>query len=150
MKFKLFNLLAVCLATSGGLALSQAAFGHSVERHLNVEQVQHLVCVKEGQHLLCDIEKSGKHDTESAYQGPVKEVKAPLDLKSSTVNVVSQGLSPAQQKSIANILLGIGYVIPCSTCLGMFLYDKYCAYRSAVLKEQLEILERVWKQTAQQ
>jgi hypothetical protein len=32
IKFRLFNLLTVCLATSGLLAPGQAAFGHSVKQ----------------------------------------------------------------------------------------------------------------------
>jgi hypothetical protein len=72
-----------------------------------------------------------------------------VDPKPSSANVVPQVLSPAQQKSIANIALWIGYLLPCGACLGIFLYDKYSAYRSAILKEQIEMLERLWKQTHQ-
>jgi hypothetical protein len=149
MKFKLFNLTLVCLATLGGLAPDQAAFAQGVEQQINPEQAQHLICVKEGQHLLCDIKKSGERQQQSAHQGVVKEAKAPVSLKSSTVNGVPQLLSPAQQTLIANILLGIGYLLPCGVCLGIFLYDKYYAYRSAVLKEQIEFLERLWQQSTQ-
>jgi hypothetical protein len=149
MKLKVFNLLALCFVTSGSLTPSQAAFGHSVERQINVEQAQHLISVKEEHNLLRDIEKSGERASESAQQQAVKEVKATEKLKSSTVNDVPQLLSPAQQKSIANIALWIGYLVPCGACLGIFLYDKYCAYRSALLKEQIDMLERLWKQTSQ-
>jgi hypothetical protein len=149
MKFKLFNLLALYLATLGGLAASQPAFGHSVERQLNGEQRQPLICVKDGQHLLCDIDKSGASDSHSAHQRAVKEVKAAVDIKSSTVNFAPQILSPAQQKSIADILLWFGYLLPFGTCLGILLYDKYCAYRSARLNQQIEMLESLWKQTSQ-
>lgn len=173
MKFKLFNLTLVCLASLGGLALSQVAFAQSVERQINPEQAQHLICVKEGQHLLCDIKKSGERDSlrdsdstlrepqggtssplkyasrELPHQGTVKDAKAAVNLKSSTVNAVPPLLSPAQQTSIANILLWFGYLLPCGVCLGIFLYDKYCAYRSALLKQQIEILERMWQQSTQ-
>ena len=145
MKFKFFNLLLICLATSGGLAPSQATFAQSVERQINVEQPQHLVRVKEGQHLLYDRNR----ESQSVNQATVKEVKAVVDPKPSSANVVPQVLSPAQQKSIANIALWIGYLLPCGACLGIFLYDKYSAYRSAILKEQIEMLERLWKQTHQ-
>jgi hypothetical protein len=108
-----------------------------------------LISVKEEHNLLRDIEKSGERASESAQQQAVKEVKATEKLKSSTVNDVPQLLSPAQQKSIANIALWIGYLVPCGACLGIFLYDKYYAYRSALLKEQIDMLERLWKQTSQ-
>src|SRR3712207_1333790 len=115
MKFKLISLLAVTVATLGGLAVSQSAFGHSVEQQTNLEQVQHLVCVKERQHLLCNIDKSGERNSESAHAVAVKEGKATLDLNSSSVNVVPQLLSSEQHKSIANIVIWIGYFVLFST-----------------------------------
>jgi hypothetical protein len=146
MKFKLFNLLAVGVATLGGLAASQSAFGHSVEQQKNLEQVQYLVCVKERGHSLCDIDKSGERNSESARAVAVKQGKAALDLNSSNVNVVPQLLNPEQQKSIANIVLWFGYLVPFSACLGIFLYDKYGDYRSTILNKQIEMLETLWKQ----
>jgi hypothetical protein len=146
MKFKLFNLLTVCLATSGLLAPAQAALADSVERQMNVEEAQHLVCVKEAQHWLCEVEKSGERDSESApNQGAVKEAKATESLKSSALTVVPPLLTPAQQGTIANILLWFSYLLPCGLGLGIFLYDKYCVYRAAVLSEQIETLERLWQ-----
>ncbi len=149
MKFKLCNLTLVCLATLGGLASSQAAFAQAVEQQINPEQTEHLICVKEGQHLLCDIQKNEEREQQSAHRGAVKEAKAAVPLKTSTDNVVPQLLSPAQQRLMANILLGIGYLLPCGVCLGIFLYDKYRTYRCALLKQQIEILERMWQQSTQ-
>ncbi len=145
MKFKIFNLLTVFLATSGLLAPAKAAVvGSSVEQQMNVEKT-HLVCVKQGQHLLCDVEGSGERDRqESPNQEVVKSAKATQSLKSSTVNVVP--LSPAAQGTISNILLGFIYLfLPVGLGLGIFLYDKYCVYRDAVLHEQIEILEKLWQ-----
>jgi hypothetical protein len=150
IKSKLFNLLTVCLATSGLLAPAQAAFGNSTEGQIKLEQAQHLVCVKQGEHLLCDVEKSSEPDQESRRQlATVNERQATDTLKSSTVTVVPQLLSPAEQGSIANLLIWIGYLLPCGLALGIFLYDKYSAYRSAILHEQIERLERLWKQSTQ-
>ena len=128
---------------------SKAALSHSVEQQGNLEQAQHLVCRKEGEHFLCNVEKRGELDRELANQEAVKRIQSSDKLKSATANVVPQLLSSDQQRVIVNILLGIGFFIPCGTLLGIFLYDKYCAYRSAVLKEQIELLERLWKQTSQ-
>jgi len=152
MKFKLFNILTICLATSGLLALATATFGQNVGRKINVESAQPLVCVKEEQHLLCDVEKSRQPDKkEAGNQAAVKLAQVPVPLKSSTVTAVGQLLSPAQQKTIANMILGFSYlVLPCGLALGIFLYDKYFVYRSAVLNEQIEFLERLWKQSTEQ
>ncbi|GAC1476960.1 MAG: hypothetical protein NVS2B14_18750 [Chamaesiphon sp.] len=142
IKSKLFNLMTVCLATSGLLAPTQAAFGHSMERQISLEQAQHLACVKEGQHFLCNVEPQGivnhvvvNHD--SKYVSP------------SRLNIVLPLPTPAQQKSIANILLWLGYILPCGICLGIFLYDRYCATRTAALQQQIEVLEKLWKQSTQ-
>ena len=168
IKITLFNLLTVCLATSGWLASGSAAWGEGVERQINVEEAQHLIGVKEGNHLLCDVETSSQikslgHSPAAnapSYantsqkslpsQGVVGEAKANESLASSTLTVMPQLLNPAQQGSIANILLGVGYLLPCGICLGIFVYDKYCAYRVTVLNKQIESLEKVWEQSTQQ
>ena len=149
MKLKLFNFIAVCLATSGLLALPLAAFGNSPDEPNNPEQTQQKLCVKQGELLLCNVEKSRQRDRESVRnQVTVNEPQAPDSLQSSKINVVPDFLSPEQQNSIANIILGIGYLIPCCTFLGIFLYDKYCDYHSAKLKGKIEMLERLWQQTS--
>ncbi len=105
MKFKLFNLLTVFLATSGLLTPAQAAVvDHSLERQI-----------------------------------------ATQSYKSSPVTVVPPLVSPAQQKSIADILLVLIYfVLPGGLVLGMFLYDKYYIYRAGVIQEQIDLLERLY------
>jgi uncharacterized membrane protein len=61
---------------------------------------------------------------------------------------VPQLLTPTQQGAIANFLLGFAYVgLPVGFCLSIFLHDRYYAYRSAILKQQVEILERLWEQS---
>jgi hypothetical protein len=150
MKFKLFNLIAVCLVTSGLLALPLAAFGNSAEEPNNPEQTQQKLCVKQGELLLCNVEKSRQRDRESVKtQVTINKPQAPDSLQSSKINVVPELLSPAQQDSIANIVLWIGYLIPCCTFLGIFLYDQYCDYHSAKLNGQIEMLERLWQKTSQ-
>ncbi|GAC1492885.1 MAG: hypothetical protein NVS2B14_05780 [Chamaesiphon sp.] len=131
IKAKFFNLITVCLATSGLLAPAQVAFGYSTERQINLEQAQHLACVKEGQHLLCNVEPQG------AVVSP------------SSIDIVLPLPNPAQQKSIANILLWFSYILPCGICLGIFLYDRYCATRTAALQQQIEVLEKLWQQSTQ-
>lgn len=118
MKLRLFNLLTVFLAASGLLTLSQAALGQSKSRQNNVAEEEHLVCVKQAQQLLCHPDISGERE------------------------VVPQLLSPQQQKLIENILLWLSYLLPGGLILGIFLSDNYHAYRSTVLKRQIELLER--------
>ena len=56
-----------------------------------------------------------------------------------------QLLSPTEQDSIANTFIWLSYLVPFSLGLGLFLSDRYCAYRAAVLHEQIERLERMWQ-----
>ena len=74
--------------------------------------------VKQGQQVLCHADTSGERE------------------------VLPQLLNPHQQKLIENILLGLSYLLPGSLILGIFLSDSYHAYRSTVLKRQIELLER--------
>jgi hypothetical protein len=123
MKLKIFNLISVFLATSGLLTPAQAAVvNHSLERQTNVEKAQHLV-----------------------WQAQPKVAKVTHSQKSSPITVVPPLLSPAQQKSVANILIGfIYFVLPCGLVLGIFLHDKYQVYRAAILQKQIELLERLY------
>lgn len=151
MKLKPFNLITVFLATSGLLVPAQVAFGRSLAQ-TNLEEAQHLVCIKQGQHFLCDVEKSGQHDRVSdsvpaarERQAADKEVK-PTQSGESTDTVVPQLLSSTQQETIANILIGFIYlVLPCGLGLGIFLYNKYRVHRAAIIQEQIELLEKLWQ-----
>ena len=138
-KFK-FNFLAACLVASGLLA-SASASAASVEPLLDAEQVQHLSCVKQGERLLCEVEKTS--DRASAPN------QTPESLKSSTVTINLQMLTPQEQESLANILLWLTYLIPSGACVGILLYDKYCLHRATALNQKIEVLEKLWKQTTQ-
>jgi len=50
-----------------------------------------------------------------------------------------------QQNVLDNILIGLSYFLPAGLIPRIFLYDKYCAYRSVLLRQQIELLERLWK-----
>lgn len=159
IKLKLFNLLTLCLATSGLLAPSRAAFAYSVQQQMNADKVQHLVCVKEEQRLVCEVDRSRESkapqdaatDSESTSdQEAVKSNEAAEFVQSSGVTGTQQLLTPDQQGAIANILLGFIYlVLPSGLCLGIFLYNRYSTYRTAMLHKQVETLERLWNQSTQ-
>jgi len=144
MKFQLFNLLTFCLATSGFLAPAQAASVQSGSLPINIGEAERLVCVKEAAHLVCNVEKSGQHQSGS-NQAAAKSEQTTQSLKSSNAIVVPQLLNPQEQKSTANILLWLSYLLPCGLVLGIFLADSCCAYRSNMIKQQIELLEKLWQ-----
>ncbi len=107
--------------------------------------MQHLTCVKDAQGLMCTIDESQERDHEVA-----KKAGTAKTLKASTVAAVPQLISSTQLGFISNVLLGFLYfVLPVGLGLGIFLHDKYYAYRSNLVKEQIDLLERLWKQSPQ-
>ncbi|MCD8485369.1 MAG: hypothetical protein LRZ84_01120 [Desertifilum sp.] len=44
-------------------------------------------------------------------------------------------------------MIGLAYSLPVGGFLGVLLYDRYCQYRAAVLREQIQRLERAWQQS---
>jgi hypothetical protein len=62
-------------------------------------------------------------------------------------------LQPVQPNSlsqnnlvIGNTLIGLLIILfPSCIILGIVLYKKHCAYRAAVLLQQIEALERLWR-----
>jgi hypothetical protein len=145
-KFKPFSILTLCLAASGCLAIAPAAFSQSVKLHIDGEGVQHLTCIKDAQGLMC---KTEERDSEPA-ENPGNDLEAgvPESLKVSSITTVPPKLSSAQLELISNVLLGFLYfVLPIGIGLGIFLHDKYSSYRSAILDQQIMILERLWMQS---
>lgn len=88
--------------------------------------------------------------SQSAAENPGNdlEVGVPESLKVTSIKTVPPKLSSAELELISNVLLGFLYfVLPIGIGLGIFLYDKYSSYRSAVLAQQITILERLWMQS---
>lgn len=149
MNFKLFSLL-IPLAASALLTPVEKAFGQTVHQ-MNVEEVQHLVCVKKIQYLRCTAEKSKERNQN---QGAVQKSKATETNKSSLVTVVP-AQNPNQQRSgnqkinqywTTNTIAGLILLIfVCSSGLRLFLYKKYRTNRVTVLRQNIETLERLWK-----
>lgn len=147
MKCTFFNPLTICLATSGWLAIAPTTFSQSLKPQITGD-VQHLTCLKDAQGLICKIEERDSNSAKNPRD--IKKAKATESLKDSTAKTVPQLLSSAQLEFISNILLGFLYfVLPAGLGLGIFLHDKYYAYRSHLLKAQIERLERLWQQNPQ-
>lgn len=146
MNFKLFSFLTISLAASVLLTPIEKAFSQP-KHQMNVEEVQHLICVKEAQHLQCTVET-----TKEPNQDALLKTKATQSSKSSLVTVVPQ--NPDQQKSVDQINqywttnsvdILIFLILICSIGLGLFLYKYYRTNRITVLRQNIEVLERLWK-----
>lgn len=141
-KSQLLSCLAICLATSALLATTQAkTFAQSAESHMEAEAALNLVCVKKSQYFICRQEnKTQPGDDSLQNQGTAGATRI-------TATIVPQLLSPAQQELMANILIGLSYLLPAGLGLGIYIYDRYADYRCSILKQQVETLERIWERS---
>ncbi len=146
MNFKLFSFL-ISLVAAVSLAPTEKAFGQP-QHQMNVEEVQHLICVREPEYLRCNVETS-KEPNQDALQ----KTKATQSSKSALVTVVPAP-NPDQQRSVDQINQYqttntvdrlIFFIIVCSSGLGLFLYKRYRTNRVTVLRQNIEVLERLWK-----
>lgn len=121
-KSQVFTFLTVCLAASALFTPTQSAVAAATNG------TQHLICIKSGEHLICD---------EANTKNPNQEL--------ASNNSIAQPFNSTQQDFLAKNLLWLSYMLPGSLILVMFLHESYAGYRSAVLSEQIQALERVWK-----
>ncbi|MEH1950164.1 MAG: hypothetical protein V7K77_24890 [Nostoc sp.] len=140
MKAKLLNVLTVCVVTLAVLSPELVVFGIIWERHLELVKSQNLAY--EVNNTTTDTptlapQTEGTHSPQTSIQ-------------SSDRNVVHQMLSVAEQYKFATILQWFFLLTPICVGLGILFYDRYLVHRAAVLKEQVEMLERLWHQSIEQ
>ncbi|MBW4428746.1 MAG: hypothetical protein KME50_31055 [Nostoc desertorum CM1-VF14] len=140
MKAKLLNFLTVCVVTLTVLSPGLVVFGIVWERHLELVKSQNLACevnkiIKDAPALAPQIE--GTHFPQTSIQ-------------SSDRNVIHQMLTVAEQYKFATILQWFFLLTPICIGLGILFYDRYLVHRAAVLKEQVEMLERLWQHSIEQ
>lgn len=147
MKRKFFSVIFVSCATSLWLAPTPEAFAHSIhsiELQANVDAPQALLHEKDNSRsdnsALTDYQ-DGRVESQSTAESRATVVTAASETSES-----SQPNSSTQTVQVNHILGGIfaiflliGYI------LGGLKYRKYRSHRAAVLLQQIETLERIWK-----
>lgn len=144
MKRKFFSVIFVSCATSLWLAPTPEAFAHNIELQANVEAPQALL-----------YEKGTNRSDSSAlsdHQGLLLDSQSTAESTASVVAAASETSKSSQSNSstqtaqvnnivggIFGIFLFIGYIV------GGLQYRKYRSRRAAILLEQIETLERIWK-----
>jgi hypothetical protein len=151
MKTKFLNLVTLSVATSLLLAPAQKAFSYTVEPQTNI---------KETTQLLHDIGSSRGADREGTEnQGLVQESKAkqsrqshpahPVAAASQTI-AYNQPSSAEQAVQVSNTVGGVFITFLFSSYILLGLqYKRYRAHRAAVLLQQIEMLERIWRMKPQ-
>ena len=140
MKAKLLNVLTVCVVTLAVLSPGVVVFGIVWERHLELVKSQNLAC------------EVNKTSTDAPALAPrIEGTHSPqASIQSSDRNLIHQMLTVAEQYKFATILQWFFLLIPICVGLGILFYDRYLVHRAAVLKEQVEMLERLWQQSIEQ
>jgi len=149
MKRKLFKLITISLATSVLLIPAQEAFGYSIGSQINI---------KEAEPLIHQIGSSRRADSKATQnQGMVPEDKATESRKSLAVSAASHTTESSQQSSVgqtaqvSNTVGGLFVIVVFISYIVVGLqYRKYRVHRAAVLLQQIETLERIWKMKPQQ
>ncbi|MEH2347791.1 MAG: hypothetical protein V7K55_07265 [Nostoc sp.] len=140
MKAKVLNVLTVCVVTLAMLSPGLVVFGIIWERHLDLVKFQNLAY---------EVNKTTKNAPTLAPQTEVTH-SPQTSIQSSDRNVIHQMLTVAEQYKFAAILQWFFLLTPICVGLGILFYDRYLVHRAAVLKEQVEMLERLWRQSIEQ
>ncbi|MFW9257956.1 hypothetical protein A4S05_03425 [Nostoc sp. KVJ20] len=140
MKAKLLNVLTVFVVTLAVLSPGLVVFGIIWERHLELIKSQNLA-----------YEVNNTNTDSPALAPRIEGTHSPqTNIQSSDRNVVHQMLTVAEQYKFATILQWFFLLTPICVGLGILFYDRYLVHRAAVLKEQVEMLERLWQQSIEQ
>ncbi|MFN6465021.1 MAG: hypothetical protein RMZ41_024815 [Nostoc sp. DedVER02] len=140
MKAKVLNVLTVCVVTLVMLSPGLVVFGIIWERHLDLVK---------SQNLAYEVNKTTKNAPALAPQ--IEVTHSPqTSIQSSDRNVIHQMLTVAEKYKFATILQWFFLLTPICVGLGILFYDRYLVHRAAVLKEQVEMLERLWQQSIEQ
>ncbi|QLE58200.1 hypothetical protein [Nostoc sp. TCL26-01] len=141
MKVKLLNFLTVCLVTLAVLSPGLAVF--------SVVWIKHIEFAKT-QKLNNEVNNISQANTITSTTNPPQNLPPHLvSTQFSDQNAVNQLLS-AEYYRLATILQWFILLTPIFIGLGIIIYDRYLVYRATVLKEQIEMLERLWRQSIEQ
>jgi hypothetical protein len=137
MKSKLVQICTVGLITLLVLSPELVILSIIWEQHLELVQPQELAC---------DVNQSSSNQVELA---PLEDGKNSyqLRLKSqfSDTKFNQRSLTNTENYKIVKILQLFFLLFPIFVGVFVILYDRYLSYRTSVLQQQVEMLERVWQ-----
>ncbi|HEY9604677.1 MAG TPA: hypothetical protein V6C85_23935 [Allocoleopsis sp.] len=152
MKNKLFNFITISVATSLLLAPGHKAYTFAAEPQANIKETQPLVNNPGSRQ---DTNRKGTQNqalTQESHvpQSPSSQPDSPIPGASQTNNL-NQPSSVAESPELNNTVGGVfvaflflGYV------LAGLQYRRYRARRAAILLQQIETLERIWRMKPQE
>ena len=145
MKSKFYGLLTLSLATSVFLTSAQQTFAHSVEAQAHVKAsptvVQDVNNRQDASRTSAQTQKGGQEVQAIAE----KSESPPLTATSQSQESGSADVS-AQTAQVSNTVggLAVTFVFMTYFLIGL-MYRRHRAHRAAILVQQIETLERIWK-----
>jgi hypothetical protein len=134
----LIRVATVCLTLAGVALVAPSALSQDAARSTPSAVAPYSACAIDPQGLMC-----------SADQQALAAPSASVQANTNAVTIL-QPLTNAQMEQLSNVLLGFLYfVLPVGFGLGLFLHDRYQAYRAATLDAQIKLLEKLWEQSPQ-
>ncbi|MFH7029128.1 MAG: hypothetical protein ACHBN1_27980 [Heteroscytonema crispum UTEX LB 1556] len=142
MRFKFLHVLTVCVVTLAVLSPELVVFDVVWGKHIELV---------ESQQLTCEVDKCNISKTASATQEQSTNLSQDLaGMQLSDANIVRQIMAAYEQYKITKLLEWFFLLVPICIGLGIILYDRYLVYRSAIFQQQVEMLERLWRQSIEQ
>jgi hypothetical protein len=139
MKVKLLNVLTVCLVSlvviSPGIVVFSIVWG----RHIEFVKMQNSSCEL---HQIPAFNSVSITPEAGRSLSPHQKNEEIFDR-----NLVNRFLIAAEEHKLVSILQWFVLITPIFVGLGIIIYDRYLVYRAAILKEQVEMLEKLWQQS---
>lgn len=142
MKVKLLSVLTVSLLTLALISPGIAVFNLVWGQHREFLKTQNLSCESQTIKIASSKDVSTKKIINSQ--------PSLLQTKSSKNVFLHQLQTVVKKYQILNILQWIFLITPICTGVLILAYDRYLVYRSAVLKAQIAMLERMWQEGIEQ
>ncbi|MCM0591619.1 MAG: hypothetical protein HEQ35_22035 [Gloeotrichia echinulata IR180] len=142
MRVKVLNVLTVCAITLAVLSPEILVLSIVWGRHIELIKTQSLTC---------EINNNIRVYDALALQSEGKNIpQSQASIKISDCALNHQKPITVQQYQFTTILQLFFVLTPICLGLGIMIYDRYLVYRAAVLREQVETLERLWQQSIEQ
>ena len=139
MKLKLLNFLTVCLVTLAVLSPGLFVFSVVWEQHMSLVQTQYFAC--EVTRSSVDEYPSALNQTDTLAQDKASKEK---------IYPAEKILKFLKQNKIFRRLGSLLLLLPIIIGISIVSYDKYLVYRASVLKQQVQMLERLWHHSIEQ
>ncbi|MGH1392753.1 MAG: hypothetical protein ACRAVC_01775 [Trichormus sp.] len=139
MKAKLLNVLTVCLVALVVISPGLIVLSLVLEKHTEFVRTQKLV---NEVNRISPVNEQAIIINQSASSPVVTSLPPHQD--------VHQVATIAESYKLAILIQWLIVLIPIFVGLGIIIHDRYLVYRAAILKEQVEMLERLWQQSIEQ